>query len=212
MPPKKETKQVFDKNELPPVDAQAWQEKADETTSLEQWEKAWALRAEQLAQSADQTEIGEQVEMVVVQVGREQFGLDVSSVYEIRPMQALTRVPHVPVWVSGVVNLRGRIMSVVDLGLYLGLTTTEQEESPLTQLVVVETPGMELALKVDNVLGVESIPINRIQEITASVNGIRMEYVRGLLMHEANENKMLTLLEMSSLLADPRLIIHQEIT
>jgi purine-binding chemotaxis protein CheW len=207
---KSENKQVGDKDELHLTETEAWLETAEEI-GLEVLEQAWALRAAQLAQSANQAETGKQVEAVVVQLGREQYGLEVPCVYEIRPMQTLTRVPRVPAWVSGVVNLRGRIMSVVDLGLYLGLPATKRGENSISQLVVVETPEMELALKVDDVLGVEPIPVSKIQEITGSVNGIRMEYVRGLVVRETTGSGMLTLLDVSSLLADARLIVHDEI-
>lgn len=177
-------------------------------------EQIWDQRAARLAQSLAQEDAGEQIELVLVQLGRETFGLDVQCVLEIRPAEQITPVPRVPDWVAGVVNLRGRILSVLDLRRFFGLAQAEvdeEEETTLGQeLVIVETPDMELALLVDNVLAIEPLPAERVQDTADTMRGIRPEYVRGVAERQDGDG-LLAVLNLADLLADERLIVHEEI-
>jgi purine-binding chemotaxis protein CheW len=146
-------------------------------------EQVWARRAARLAQVEVEEDKGEKIEMVLIRLGREIYALDAVYVCDIRPAERITRVPRVPEWVSGVVNLRGRILSVLDLQRFLGLPLQKLEDDGLKDLylVVVETPAMELAMLVDQVLAVQALPVADIQDSASTVRGIRSEYVRGVI-------------------------------
>ncbi len=181
--------------------------------SPEELQKAWARRAAQLAKKPTQQDQDEQIELVVVQLGRELYGLDVQYVFDIKPLMQITRVPRVPNWVAGVVNLRGRILSVVDLRLLFGLPAAARnvEEDFHTLgakgfLVVVESSVMQVALLCDDVLTVETLPISQIQESSGSIRGLRPEYVLGVI--ERAQGGLLVILDVPALLADEKLIIH----
>jgi purine-binding chemotaxis protein CheW len=181
--------------------------------STENLHKIWARRAAQLAKKPTQQDQDEQIELVVVQLGRELYGLDVRYVFDIKPLMQITRVPRVPNWVAGVVNLRGRILSVVDLRLLFGLPAAarggEQDFHTLGAqgfLVVVETPAMQVALLCDDVLTVETFPVSQIQESSGVVRGLRPEYVLGVI--ERAQDGLLVILDVPALLADDRLIVH----
>jgi purine-binding chemotaxis protein CheW len=196
-------------------------------TSPEALEQVWTRRAALLATEPVQEDQGTQVQLVLVRLGRELYGLDAQYILDIRPLEKVTRVPRVPNWVAGVTNLRGRIYSVVDLRRFFGLVSAEVNEKNNDQnnetqfLVVVETPQMEIALLVEEVLTVESLPEQQIQEATGVVRGLRPEYVRGVAEHKNGDGtqsaipngngSMLVVLELPALLADEQLIIHQEI-
>ena len=72
-------------------------------------------RAAQLAQVPVEKDTGEQMALVLVRLGREICGLDARYVGRIRPVEHITHVPRVPDWVAGVTNLRGHVLSVIDL-------------------------------------------------------------------------------------------------
>lgn len=198
-----------------------------EDLPVEQLTEAWARRAVQLAQKVEVKDKGEQVELAIIRLGREIYGLDVRFLFDIRPLTHLTQVPRTPAWVAGVVNLRGRIISVLDLQRYLNLPGSDSKGSQFTerQMAVVETPDMELAILVDEVQSMETIPVTKIQEATSAVRGIRLEYVQGVVVydqssnssmgsnngHGIQENSMLVILNLPALLADSRLIIHEEL-
>jgi purine-binding chemotaxis protein CheW len=126
--------------------------------------------------------------------------------------------------VAGVVNLRGRILSAVDLCRFFGLPASGKSAGPAesngtgdteeleTHLVAVETPDMELTLLVDDVLAVETFPTSRIQDASGTVRGLRPEYVRGVAERpRAETGSMVIVLDLPAILADERLIVHQEI-
>ena len=188
-------------------------ERSDETAS-EVMEQVWARRAERLAEVPAQPDESEQIQLVLLRLGREVYGLGAQYVFDIRPFdpQSVTRVPRVPNWVAGVVNLRGRILSVIDLQRFLGLSPAEgTDPSTATHcLVVVETPEMELVLLADEALPMETVSVSRIQDATSTVRGIRPEYLHGIA--DRSNGDSMVILNLPALLADKQLIVHEEIT
>ncbi len=186
-------------------------------------QQIWARRAAQLAQVPTQENKGEQIELVVVQLGRERYGLDARLVFGIKHVERVARVPRVPEWVAGVVNVRGHILSVVDLRRFFGLPAGEPNEGEPdraikanSHLVIVETPEMELVLLTDGVLAVEKVPTSRIQDTTHTVRGLPPGYVRGVVEFKGggpttNGKTLVVVLDLPVLLADERLIVREEI-
>jgi purine-binding chemotaxis protein CheW len=173
-------------------------------------------RAAQLAEVPVREDEDERVELLLIRLGRELYGLDAHHVSDLRPVERITRVPRVPDWVAGVVNLRGRLLSAVDLRRFFGLPDAKRDEGDgpavTPYLVAVETPEMELALLADDVPEVEALPSGQIQESSGVVRGIRPEYVRGVAERGGDgDGPMLVVLDLPALLADKRLIVHEEI-
>jgi purine-binding chemotaxis protein CheW len=181
-------------------------------------EQTWARRALQIAQEIEAGETGEQIEIVVIRLGREVYGLEAGYVFDIRPLGNLTRVPRVPDWVAGVVNLRGRIISVLDLQRFFNLphhaalAEDDRKATPhLLYLVVIETPDMEIALLADDILGVESISDNQVKDPANAVRGIPADYVKNEDNPDENTPSLVVILDIKTLLTDKRLIIHEEL-
>jgi len=182
--------------------------------SPEVMQQIWARRAARLAQVLSQEDEGEQMMLVLVRLGHEIYGLEAQYVLDNRPVEQITPVPRVPDWVAGVVNLRGRILSVVDLRRFFGLAPAEpdvEDGSTVLYLITVETSDMEVVLLVDDVLSVEAIPASRMQS-TTGVQGLRPEYVRGVAERKSGEQdaSMVVVLDLPALLADEQLIVHEE--
>lgn len=179
-------------------------------------ERIWAQRATQLAKPLIEEDTGEHVELALIQLGREIYAIDVQYVLEIRPAEQITRVPRVPAWITGVVNLSGHILSVLDLRSFFGLAPIEPDDienqiTPYLDLVVVETPTMEAALLTEDVLAIEAFTVNRIQDVAATIQGIDPEYVRGMLDWGKDALRMVVVLDIPTLLADDRLVVQEEI-
>jgi purine-binding chemotaxis protein CheW len=184
-------------------------------TDPEMVERIWSQRAAQLAKPPAREEAGRQVELALIQLGREVYGIEVQYILEIRPAVRITRVPRVPEWVTGVVNLRGRILSVLDLRRFFGLAPAETREedrvTPFLDLVVVETPAMEVALLVEDVLEIEPLATGQMQSVAETIRGVSSEYVRGVI-ERGTGTPMIVVLDLPALLADERLIIQEEAT
>ncbi len=184
-------------------------------------DQIWAQRAAQFAEIPESEDQGQQIDLVVIRLGRELYGLEAQYIFRIRPATQIAYVPRVPAWITGIANERGRILSVLDLRSYLGLEEMEVDEEELaTQryLVVVETPEMELSLLADEVLDIQTLPISHVQQVTDTVRGIPKAYVYGLVpnvkdIHNGhNEGSALVILDLRALLSDEKLRIHEEIT
>lgn len=190
------------------------QEFGEETFSQERMEQIWLQRAVQMAQIESDGDVGEQSTVVLIRLGREMLGLEVDYVFDIRLIEAVTRVPRVPSWVLGVTNLRGRILSVIDLRVYLGLPAAA--ETPAAGeaagfLVVVQSDAMEIIFRVDEVPGVETLPIRR--DLSENLlHHLRPEQIRTVVERsdETSANRHITVLDVNTILQDPHLLVHEE--
>lgn len=84
-------------------------------------------------------------------MGAETLAIPMSHVVEVASLKLLTRLPGAPTWCAGLLNLRGRVLTVVDLGLLRG---AEGTDGPV---VVVEEAGRRFGLRVSRVLGVQAL-------------------------------------------------------
>lgn len=176
--------------------------------------QTWARRAVQLAQVPAGPEKGEWLDLVLVRLGREVYGFEARFVLDIRPVGFITLVPRVPEWVAGVTNVRGRVLSVLDLECFFNLPQGGGGfYGGLGLLVLVEAEQMELALQVDDVLAVERIPANQIKEPAGMIRGLPAAYVRGVIeaVTTAGIEEMAIILDLPALLADERLVVDEQV-
>jgi len=136
-------------------------------------------------------------EFLVVGVGGQRFALDVQTVREIRGWSTFTPVPHAPDFVLGMINLRGAVLPVIDLGGRLGRGPTEVTSASV--VVVVEISQSQAGLLVDEVCDIVSVAASEIQ--AAPDFGVH----RGL----AAVNGMVTTAEGILTLLDPAVIVPQ---
>jgi purine-binding chemotaxis protein CheW len=184
-------------------------------------QKVWKQRADHLAQAPAVEEQGKQMDLVIARFGYELFGLEAQYVYTIRPVDQVTPVPRVPDWVLGVVNLRGRIVSLVDLCRFYHLEPRPDQvveeialmPDSVPSLVVVEAGGMEVALYAREVLTVESFQANRIREAGDILHRFPKEAVKGILFSQLNsqddQRALIVVLNIPAILADRRLIVDE---
>ena len=133
----------------------------------------------------------EQLQLVTFEVGHEEFGVDILLVQEINRMMELTRVPQSPPDVEGVINLRGRITPVIDLGKRFMEKETERTNE--SRIIVVEIHGRILGFIVDRVhevLRIDSSVVDPPPEMVCSVDG---DYIQGV---GKLEDRLLILLDL----------------
>ncbi len=116
---------------------------------------------------------------VLVRLGDSRFGLPMRNILEIQQLPTVTYLPQLPDWVPGVCNLRGNIVSVVDLKQLLGLAATAL--SPRTRLVVVRTENQDLTtgLLVDEVVRITEVEPGLVRKPAGSLAGQLGPYLKG---------------------------------
>ncbi len=140
---------------------------------------------------------GVQLQLVTFEVAGEEFAVDILSVQEINRMMVLTRVPQSPPDVEGVINLRGRIIPVVDLRKRFGMTTAERNES--NRIIVVEVFGRVIGFIVDRVHEVLRIDGGIVEPAPSMVCSIDSEFIAGV---GKLQDRLLILLDIQKLFQD----------
>ncbi len=173
----------------------------------------WSRRAYELAEEPVAVAVGATIDLLVFNLGGEQYGIEVANVREIYPLEQLTPVPRAPNFVAGVFSARGRILSVIDLHAFLGLPVTPLTgDENQTKIMVVtntdstsETAHLELGLLADNVVDVITLFKDELEPPLSTQAGVHAAYIYGLTAD------MLVVLNLNALLSDKRLIVHEEI-
>jgi purine-binding chemotaxis protein CheW len=123
------------------------------------------------------TAAGSVLQLVGFKVGNEEFGLDILRVQEIIRLRDLTRVPNMPDFVDGVINLRGQVIPVIGLRRRFGLDASEADKR--TRIVVAEVNGNVLGFVVDQVSEVLRIASDTV-EPPPRLGNVDRKYVQGI--------------------------------
>jgi len=134
--------------------------------------------------------------LVTFYLDREEYGIDVRQVQEIRRLTEITTVPRAPEFIRGVINLRGRILPVLDLKLKLGLG--EVASSRTARIVVVRVRERIIGLLVDGASQVPKIPVSRIEAPPEEVVERGGDYIRGV---AKLDDRLIILVDLERLLA-----------
>lgn len=112
-------------------------------------------------------------------LGGEEFGIDIGDVTEIIGVQPITPLPEVPHYIKGIVNLRGRVVPVIDVRLKFGKEPAEYDDR--TCVIVIEINSLTVGLIVDSVSEVTSIPIDQIVDPPERASmGEQNQYISGI--------------------------------
>lgn len=131
----------------------------------------------------------DELKLIVFKLGREEYGLDILKVQEIKRLMSITRVPSTPSYIKGVINLRGSVLPVIDLRTRLSLP-----ENPLTdaaRIVVVLINENIVGFIVDEVVEVTTMSKGNVEAATSLSSGISAEYFSGI---AKAENRLFILL------------------
>lgn len=137
-----------------------------------------AERAEQLANLSIETEQTENNtnDVLIFELGEEQYAIDTAYISEVIPLKLLTRVPGAPDFVLGVVSRRGEILSVIDFARFVGLPGSQT----CNHLIFVEYQGTNMGIAVHKLKEIAQIPLTSIQPIQSQWSGEQAQYLKGV--------------------------------
>jgi purine-binding chemotaxis protein CheW len=134
------------------------------------------------------------LQLVSFSVAAEEYGLDILRVHEIIRTQPLTRVPNLPDYVEGVINLRGKVIPVIALRRRLGIESAPPDKN--TRVVVVEIHGQTIGFIVDAVSEVLRIRADTV-EPTPRIGTVEREYISGV---GKLDSRLLLMLDLEQLM------------
>jgi len=161
-------------------------------------------RAKALARESEKTKVGEDyLEALEFVLAQERYAIETLYIREVYPMKDLTVLPCTPPFVLGIINVRGQILSVVDVKKFFDLP--EKGITNLNKVIIVKKDKMELGILSDEIVGIRNIPRDDLQRFLPTLSGIRAEYLKGV------TSERLVILEMEKLLTDKQLVINEEV-
>ncbi len=137
------------------------------------------------------------VQYIVIKIGEEQYGIDISFIDNIVRMQSITRVPDVQEYFAGVINIRGEVVPVMSLRLKMGLEPDVYENK--TRIIIVKLENnAPIGLIVDEVKEVVTLDETSIDEVIRD-SKVDETYINGI---GKNGDTLISLLDLNSVISD----------
>jgi len=150
-----------------------------------------------------ETTPAEHMEVVEFSLAHERYAIASSSIREIFPLTDITPLPCTPAFVLGVINVRGRILSVIDIKRLFDLP--EKGLTDLNKVVIVQAHGLEVGILADMILGVRLLLRKEIQPSVSTLSGIRENYLVGV------TRERVVILDVEKLLSDKTIYVQESV-
>ena len=135
----------------------------------------------------------ETIQYIVIRLGEEQYGIDIRYIDNIVRMQHITRVPKVPAYLKGVINLRGEVIPVMSLRIKMGLPEDEITRATRIIILKLEQQG-NVGIIVDEVKEVVTLGISQVEKMPHDSNEV--SFISGVGKHNG---ELISLLDLNSL-------------
>lgn len=145
--------------------------------------------------SDESKEVLETTQYIVIRLGAEQYGIDISYIENIVRMQNITRVPKVPAYLKGVINLRGEVIPVMSLRLKMDLPEDEITRATRIIILKLEQQG-NVGIIVDEVKEVVTLTSNEIEKNSYDPKDGTISFISGVGKHNG---ELISLLELNSI-------------
>ncbi len=132
----------------------------------------------------------------------ERYCIAGSFVTEVLPLKEITTIPGTPPFVLGVMNVRGKIISIINLKSFFNLK--EKGITEQNKIIVVKQGAMEFGIVTDAINGSHELPLSSLSPPPVTINGIGAEYIKGV------TPEGLILLEISAIMSSQSIIVNQK--
>ncbi len=147
-----------------------------------------------LPENGDETKIVEVTyQYIVIRLGEEQYGIDISYVNNIVRMQHITRVPKVSNYIKGVINLRGEVLPVISLRLKMGLDEDQYDKA--TRIIILKTENEgQIGVLVDEVKEVVTLAEKSIEKVSHDSKNEKANFLSGV---GKNNGELISILDLN---------------
>ncbi len=145
----------------------------------------------------DDSAVAREKQIVAFTLGTEIYGVDIATVREIIPIQKIVNVPRAPEFVEGIINLRGRVIPVLDLRKHFGFE--RKTGDPNQRIVLVETGAESIGVIVDSVSSVLRVRDDAVEPPSSVIVGAEIEYIYGIAKVDDN---LIVLLDLTRIISD----------
>lgn len=167
-------------------------------------DKILKQRARVLSQGSIQTEGDvKKLELVEFVLAYENYAIESKYISEVYLLSELTPIPCTPKFVIGIINVRGRIISVIDLKVFFDLPS--KGIADFNKLIIIKSEAREFGIVADSITGIRSIPVSEIQPSLSTLTGVRERYLKGILTDRT------IFLDAATILSDRTILVHEDV-
>ncbi len=170
--------------------------------SIDEKNKILAERAEKFAKLPVSSSAVELIELVIFTLAYETYAVESCYVSEVYPLTDIVPVPNTPDFVLGIISVRGKIVSVIELKKFFDLA--EKGLTELNKVIILRKDHLEFGILVDTVEGIKEIDSSRLQKALPTLTGLREQYLLGV------TNDPMVVLNAGKLLDDPKMLINSK--
>ncbi|MCM1057588.1 MAG: chemotaxis protein CheW [Firmicutes bacterium] len=138
---------------------------------------------------------GASIQYIVIRLGEEQYGIDIRSIDNIVRMQSITRIPKMPAFIKGVINMRGEVIPVISMRLKMELADDEITKATRIIVLKLEQEG-NVGILVDEVKEVVSLSVNEIEKITYNAKEEKSSLINAVGKHNG---ELISLFDLSAI-------------
>lgn len=145
----------------------------------------------------------EKIELLEFSISDEHYGIVVEYICEVISSKEFTPLPCTPNFILGIINVRGKIIAVMNLKKFLNLP--DKTEIGNNKIIMVKHGDIELGILADEIFGSRDVILNKLQPAVTTVSGILNDYITGV-----TEDRLIVL-NIKTLLENDRIIINEEV-
>ncbi len=146
------------------------------------------------------------LQVVVFALDNSYYGVHILKVQEIIKMTEITKLPTTPDFIEGIVNLRGKIIPVMDLRKRFGLVPAKIDDS--WKILILKNEDVQFGVMVDQISEVEKVPVSIIETPPKVISGVNGKFINGI---AKTEKKLLILLDIDKILNEDEQNLLKEI-
>ncbi|MEI6148308.1 MAG: chemotaxis protein CheW [bacterium] len=146
---------------------------------------------------------GPRLDVVEITLAHEKYAVESTYVREVLLLREVTPLPCSPDYVLGLINVRGQILSVIDLRVFFGLP--RESATRTTTVVILRSGDMEVGVVADGVAEARTIPLESLYPALPTLTGVREAWLRGIAEGE------IVVLDAARLLEDKSIVVNEEV-
>ncbi|MBN1898775.1 MAG: chemotaxis protein CheW [Spirochaetes bacterium] len=147
------------------------------------------------------------IQLIIFDINHVEYGISIDHVVEIVKLQPVIALPQGPSFIKGVINLRGKVIPIMDLRERFNVVSIRNTRQ--TGILIIDIEGKEVGLIVDRVIDVRVMALDNIKPTLPVMDGIKMQYVKGIAKYN---DKLVIILNIQNVLSSEEKIFLQDTT
>ncbi len=158
-------------------------------------------RAEILARPIENSQVNNiSIELLVFKLAEERYGIEIKHIREVYPLKDYTPLPCTPSFIFGLINIRRKIIAILDLKSFFNLSMETKGEK---KIVILENNTKSFALVTDGIVGIERPATQSLQPALPTLTGVKQEFLQGI------TNDGIVVLDGHKLLTSKQLVVDE---